>query len=118
MVEKIKVLDFDDDLEDILPWEQAEDDFDFEEELVLLEEDDLQDAFLSFLDPLDDVPTEFIQGQVSKALEEYTMEELLTENEMEEAEAVGILYELGYIGLPEFIENEDEEIQDREETED
>lgn len=73
------------------------------------------DAFLSYLDPSDDVTPEFVEAQVNRALEEYTLDEILLENEMTEAEAIGILYELGYIGLPEFIE--DEEVQDREEEE-
>lgn len=121
-MEKIKTLDFDDDLDEVLPWED-------DPELEVLEDDDVLvddefdsvaygDAFLSFLDPLDDAPPEFIEARVSQALEEYTLDELLTENEMEESEAVAILYELGYIGLPEFIDDGNEEVQDREAEED
>lgn len=110
-------LPFDDELDDILPWEEDDDDFPSDDVLLDTDFDDVSygDAFLSFLDPSDDAPPEFIEARVSAALEEYTLDELLMENEMEEAEVVGILYELGYIGLPEFIENDNEEIQDREE---
>lgn len=122
MVEKIKVLqlDFDDSIEDVLPWDESPELEVFDDESFLLDEDfdeeveEFNDVFLSFLDPLEDVSPEYVEAQVSRALEEYTIDELLTENEMEEAEAVGILFELGYIGLPEVIENDNEEVQDRE----
>lgn len=120
-LDKNTPVDFDDDLDEILPWmddptTEVIDDVDV---LIDDEFDDepVVDAFLSFLDPNDDAPPEFVEAQVSSALEQYTFDEILEENEMEEAEALGILYELGYVGLPEFI-NEDEEVQDRETEED
>ncbi len=111
-------LPLDDDLDDVLPFEVIDDD-DISADTLLIDDDfdDVAygDAFLSFLDPSDDVPPEYIEARVSQSLEEYTLDELLMENEMEESEVVAILYELGYIGLPEFIADDNEEIQDREE---
>ncbi len=116
-----KEFPFDDDLDESLPWEAPVEDDDVSTDTILIDSefDDVAygDAFLSFLDPSDDVTPEFVEQQVNKALEEYTLDELLLENEMEEQEAIAILYELGYIGLPEFINDEDEEVQDREEEE-
>lgn len=118
MVKTTNFIDFNDDLSDVLPWS---DDVIADEIEEFSDPDDEQndttygDAFLSFVSPQDDLPPEFIENQVIRALEEYTLDELLMENEMGETEAVSILYELGYIGLPEFIEDEDEEVQDTEE---
>lgn len=118
-----KKLDFNDELDDILPWEdELESDLEVFDDAVVLLDDEFDnvsygDIFLSYLDPTDDATPEFIATQVSKALEEYTLDELLEENEMEAHEALAILYELGYVGLPEFIE-ENEEVQDRETDQD
>lgn len=88
-------------------------------EVELIDEDfDEVEVFLDYLDPDQDLPPDFITNRVEEALEEYSFDEILQENEKSEEEVLEILYELGYIGLPEVLEYDSEEVEDREETED
>ena len=77
------------------------------------------ELFLDFLSHDDEVSPEYVKRRVTAALDEFGFEEILSENGMENDEALGILFELGYIGLPEFIEyeNENVEVQDIQEEE-
>jgi hypothetical protein len=86
-------------------FEFVDPDFDFED----------VDVFLDFIDPDQDIPPALIQRRVEESLEEYTLGEILDENEKTEADALEFMYELGFIGLPEVLEYE--EVEDREETE-
>lgn len=86
-----------------------------DKEVEVLDPDfDSQELFLDFLSHEDDASPEYIKRRVSDALSEFGFDEILAENGMEEDEALGILFELGYVGLPEAIEYEenDEEVQD------
>ncbi len=75
------------------------------------DEEDFEEVFLNYLDPEEEVSPEYVEARVRAALEEYTFDEILEENEMAETEALGILFELGYIGLPEFIYDEDDDTE-------
>lgn len=50
--------------------------------------------------------------QASDALGEFTFEELLDLNDMDQADALSWLYQTGEFGLPVRIEDEDEEVSD------
>lgn len=75
------------------------------------------EMFLDFLDENDKIHPEEVRQRVGKVLEQYAFEEVLEENDMSDEEALGLLYELGYVGLPELIEYEDEEVQDLQDEE-
>ena len=74
------------------------------------------EMYLNFLEDEEIINPEEVLSRVRKVLEQYSFEEVMEENDMTDDEALGLLYELGYIGLPEIIEyDEDEEIQDLQE---
>lgn len=75
-----------------------------------------EDMYLDFVDDRDSLPPGFVESRVDEALEQFGFEEILAENGIDEAEALGLLYENGYIGLPEFLD--DDEVQDQEDEED
>jgi len=81
---------------------------------IIDEDFDEVEVFLNYADPDQDIPPDEIRILVDKALEEYSFEEILEENERSEEDVLEFLYELGFIGLPEVLEYE--EVQDREET--
>lgn len=80
---------------------------------------DLNDAFpetelfLDFMDELDVSDPIEVRSRVRAVLEQYTLDEILEENDLEYEEVVGLLYETGYLGLPTIIEEDedDEEVQ-------
>lgn len=76
------------------------------------------ELFLDFVDDADLIDPIEVQSRVRAVLEQYTFDEILEENDLEYEELTCLLYENGYLGLPEIIEYEDEEVQDIQEDED
>jgi hypothetical protein len=86
------------------------------DDILLDNEFDEYEVVLDFVDPDQDVDPEFITNRVSEALEEFTFEEIIQENEKTEQEVLEFCYELGFLGLPEELVYE--EVEDREAPED
>ena len=81
------------------------------------------ELFLEFVDLQEDLPEGYVVKRVADSLEEFEFDEILAENDMGHQEALEILFELGYVGLPDAIEytdtdtdvgNDSEEVQDNE----
>lgn len=84
------------------------------DEQLELELEDYDEIFLDFLEPGLETDVKYIARRVDAALEEFGFDEILAENDITEHEVLEYLFEQGYIGLPEFIE--DEEIEDIQEV--
>jgi len=74
------------------------------------------EVFLEFAE--DQTSVAEVQDRVSKTLEQYPLDEILDVNDVTEEEIVSLLYSEGYIGLPELIDNEDDEVPDLPDEED
>lgn len=80
--------------------------------LVLPEEE----IYLEFVDDQDLPPAGFVAKRVSEVLEQYTLDEVFDQNGIDEQEALEILYENGFLGLPQVLNDEAlEDIQEEEE---
>jgi len=79
--------------------------------------DDIEDEFeelsliLEYVDD-DTIDTKAVALAVENTLSQFTFDELLDINELDEAEVLAYLWETGYIGLPRVVE--DEEVEDNE----
>lgn len=86
----------------------------FEDEVVF---DGYEDVTLIFIDDTDQPLYPGVEDVVADKLSEYSFEEILDLNEIDEQDALSLLFIGGHIGLPYAVEEPSEEEQDLQEEE-
>lgn len=82
-------------------------------------EDEEYDVVLDFVDD-QDVPEDYasVLGRVLRLNEQYGFDDILDMNEISDSDALALLYQGGFIGLPEVLEYDTDEDLPAEEAED
>lgn len=102
---------------------EIEEDFNSETEAYELWLDDnsveeIEDVEVSLIFADEDIPYTEALEKSEEALANYEYDEILDYNGMTDSEVLGLLYHEGHLGLPEEIEDEDDEEPDLFEEED